>query len=239
MPLMYRTVLVANTSNMPVAAREASIYTGITLAEYYRDMGYRVAMMADSTSRWAEALREISSRLEEMPGEEGYPTYLATRLGNFYERGGRVSTIGRRRADRLGHAWPAPSALRAATSPSRSPRPRCAWPGRFWALDASLAHRRHFPAINWKMSYSLYTDHLQEYFAREVARGLDGAAERGDGHPAEGGGAAGDRPAGRPRRHSRQRAHRPGDRQDDPRGLPGAERLFATSTPSARSTSST
>ncbi len=167
-PLMFRTVLVANTSNMPVAAREASIYTGITLAEYYRDMGYRVAMMADSTSRWAEALREISSRLEEMPGEEGYPTYMATRLGNFYERGGRVSTIGP--DDRIGSVT-----LACAISPPggdfSEPVTQASMrvAGALWALDASLAHRRHFPAINWKMSYSLYTDHLQEYFAREVA----------------------------------------------------------------------
>jgi V/A-type H+-transporting ATPase subunit A len=168
-PLMFRTVLVANTSNMPVAAREASIYTGITLAEYYRDMGYRVAMMADSTSRWAEALREISSRLEEMPGEEGYPTYMATRLGNFYERGGRVSPIGPD-LDRIGSVT-----LACAISPPggdfSEPVTQASMrvAGALWALDASLAHRRHFPAINWKMSYSLYTDHLQGYFAREIA----------------------------------------------------------------------
>jgi V/A-type H+-transporting ATPase subunit A len=168
-PLMNRTVLVANTSNMPVAAREASIYTGITLAEYYRDMGYRVAMMADSTSRWAEALREISSRLEEMPGEEGYPTYMATRLGNFYERAGRVATLGDE-PERVGSVTVAAAISPPGgdfSEPVTQASMRVA--GALWALDASLAHRRHFPAINWKMSYSLYTDHLQEYLAREAA----------------------------------------------------------------------
>lgn len=170
LPLMNRTILVANTSNMPVAAREASIYTGITIAEYYRDMGYRVAMMADSTSRWAEALREISSRLEEMPGEEGYPTYMATRLGNFYERGGRVACLGDN--DRVGSVT-----IAAAISPPggdfSEPVTQASMrvTGSLWALDATLAHRRHFPAINWKMSYSLYTDHLQEYFATEIGEG--------------------------------------------------------------------
>ncbi len=169
-PLMFRTILVANTSNMPVAAREASIYTGITLAEYYRDMGYRVAMMADSTSRWAEALREISSRLEEMPGEEGYPTYMATRLGSFYERGGRVSCLTPEGEERIGSVT-----LACAISPPggdfSEPVTQASMrvAGALWALDASLAHRRHFPAINWKMSYSLYQAHLQGYFAREVA----------------------------------------------------------------------
>jgi V/A-type H+-transporting ATPase subunit A len=167
LPLMNRTVLVANTSNMPVAAREASIYTGITIAEYYRDMGYRVAMMADSTSRWAEALREISSRLEEMPGEEGYPTYMATRLGNFYERAGRIITLGDESV--IGSVT-----IAAAISPPggdfSEPVTQASMrvAGALWALDASLAHRRHFPAINWKMSYSLYQEHLKEWFARET-----------------------------------------------------------------------
>ncbi len=176
-PLMNRTVLVANTSNMPVAAREASIYTGITIAEYYRDMGYRVAMMADSTSRWAEALREISSRLEEMPGEEGYPTYMATRLGNFYERGGRVMTLGPE--ERVGSVTIA-SAISPPGGDFSEPVTQASMrvTGALWALDASLAHRRHFPAINWKMSYSLYTDHLQEYFAREI--GADWTKKRDD-----------------------------------------------------------
>jgi V/A-type H+-transporting ATPase subunit A len=169
-PLMDRTILVANTSNMPVAARETSIYTGITLAEYYRDMGYRVALMADSVSRWAEALREISSRLEEMPGEEGYPTYLATRLGGFFERAGRAALLGEE--ERVGSV-----SLVAAISPPggdfSEPVTQAAMrvAGCFWGLDASLAHRRHFPAINWKMSYSLYTDGLREHFEREAGAG--------------------------------------------------------------------
>jgi V/A-type H+-transporting ATPase subunit A len=155
---------------MPVAAREASIYTGITLAEYYRDMGYRVALMADSVSRWAEALREISSRLEEMPGEEGYPTYLATRLGGFFERAGRAALLGEE--ERVGSV-----SLVAAISPPggdfSEPVTQAAMrvAGCFWGLDASLAHRRHFPAINWKMSYSLYTDGLREHFEREAGAG--------------------------------------------------------------------
>jgi V/A-type H+-transporting ATPase subunit A len=163
---MHRTILVANTSNMPVAAREASIYTGITLAEYYRDMGYRVALMADSTSRWAEALREISSRLEEMPGEEGYPTYLGTRLAAFYERAGRAALLADE--ERVGSV----SVVAAISPPGgdfSEPVTQASMrvAGAFWCLDPSLAHRRHFPSINWKMSYSLYTPRLQESFARE------------------------------------------------------------------------
>ncbi|HWR98139.1 MAG TPA: V-type ATP synthase subunit A [Candidatus Methanoperedens sp.] len=174
-PLMERTILVANTSNMPVAAREASIYTGITIAEYYRDMGYRVALMADSVSRWAEALREISSRLEEMPGEEGYPTYLATRIGGFFERAGRAALLGD--AQRTGSV-----SLVAAISPPggdfSEPVTQAAMrvAGCFWGLDASLAHRRHYPAVNWKMSYSLYTESLRGHFEREA--GADWAAQR-------------------------------------------------------------
>jgi len=161
--LMERSTLIANTSNMPVAAREASIYTGVTIAEYYRDMGYDVALMADSTSRWAEALREISGRLEEMPGEEGYPAYLATRLSAFYERAGRVVTLGKE--DRLGSV-----SLVGAVSP---PGGDLSEPvsqntlrvvGSFWALDSSLADRRHFPAINWLRSYSLYLDPTREWY---------------------------------------------------------------------------
>ncbi len=167
-PLMQRTVLVINTSNMPVAARETSIYTGITLAEYYRDMGYDVALMADSTSRWAEATREISTRLEEMPGEEGYPTYLATKLAGFYERSGRVQCLGQE--DRHGSVT-----IVAAISPPggdfSEPVTQSSMQvaGTLWALDPDLAHRRHFPAINWKRSFSLYTTALDPWFQAEIA----------------------------------------------------------------------
>ena len=167
--LMKRTVLIANTSNMPVAAREASIYTGITIAEYYRDMGYRVAIMADSTSRWAEALREMSGRLEEMPGEEGYPAYLSSRLAEFYERAGLVKTIGSE--DRTG----AISAIGAVSPPGGdTSEPVSQGTLRivkvFWGLSASLAYRRHFPAIDWLKSYSLYEDTLNEFFDSEVKK---------------------------------------------------------------------
>ena len=166
-PLMERTVLIANTSNMPVAAREASIYTGVTIAEYYRDMGYDVALMADSTSRWAEALREISGRLGEVPGEEGYPPYLADRLAEFYERAGRVICLGSDR--RLGSVT-----IVGAVSP---PGGDLSEPvtqstlrvvGTFWSLDKSLAEQRHFPAISWLTSYSLYVDSLSEWYAKEI-----------------------------------------------------------------------
>jgi V/A-type H+-transporting ATPase subunit A len=162
-PLMERTVLVANTSNMPVAAREASIYTGITIAEYYRDMGYDVALMADSTSRWAEAMREISGRLEEMPGEEGYPAYLGSRLAEFYERAGRVKVLGQ------GDTEGALSAI-GAVSPQGGDLSEPVTQATlrivkvFWGLDDRLAARKHFPAINWLTSYSLYTERLDEYF---------------------------------------------------------------------------
>jgi len=161
--LMERTVLLVNTSNMPVAAREASVYTGITIAEYYRDMGYRVALMADSISRWAEALREISSRLEEMPGEEGYPTYLATRLAGFYERGGRVACLGTEPREGTVTVVSAVSPPGGDFSePVTQASQRVA--GALWALDPALAHARHFPAVDWKRSYSLYLDALDGWF---------------------------------------------------------------------------
>ncbi len=161
--LMERSTLIANTSNMPVAAREASIYTGVTIAEYYRDMGYDVAIMADSTSRWAEALREISGRLEEMPGEEGYPAYLATRLASFYERAGRVQTMGTE--ERYGSV----SIIGAVSPPGGDlsepvSQNTLRVVSSFWALDSTLADRRHFPAINWLRSYSLYLDFTKSWY---------------------------------------------------------------------------
>ena len=166
--LMERTVLIANTSDMPVAAREASVYTGITIAEYFRDMGYSVALMADSTSRWAEALREMSGRLEEMPGEEGYPAYLGSRIAQFYERAGRVVSLGS--DEREG----ALSAIGAVSPPGGDiSEPVSQATLRivkvYWGLDASLAYKRHFPAINWLTSYSLYADKLGKWFNSEVA----------------------------------------------------------------------
>jgi V/A-type H+-transporting ATPase subunit A len=163
--LMERSTLIANTSNMPVAAREASIYTGITLAEYYRDMGYDTAIQADSTSRWAEALREISGRLEEMPGEEGYPAYLATRLSDFYERAGRVKALSSDSEERIGSV----SVVGAVSPPGGDfsepvTQNTLRVAGVFWALDSTLADRRHFPAISWLRSYSLYLGHLTEWF---------------------------------------------------------------------------
>ncbi len=167
-PLMKRTVLIANTSDMPVAAREASIYTGITIAEYFRDMGYSVALMGDSTSRWAEALREMSGRLEEMPGEEGYPAYLGSRLAQFYERAGRVITLSS--DDRIG----ALSVIGAVSPPGGDiSEPVSQATLRivkvFWGLDANLAYRRHFPALNWLNSYSLYVDSMSQWFDDNVA----------------------------------------------------------------------
>lgn len=166
--LMNRTILIANTSNMPVAAREASVYTGITLAEYYRDMGYDVALLADSTSRWAEALREISGRLEEMPGEEGYPAYLASRLANFYERAGRVDTIGGRQGSIsvVGAVSPPGGDLSEPVTQNTLRIVKV-----FWALDADLADRRHFPSINWLRSYSLYTGQVKEWWNEHVGEG--------------------------------------------------------------------
>ena len=167
--LMKRTVLIANTSDMPVAAREASIYTGITIAEYFRDMGYKVAIMADSTSRWAEALREMSGRLEEMPGEEGYPAYLSSRLAEFYERAGYVRCLGSE--ERYG----AVSAIGAVSPPGGDiSEPVSQATLRivkvFWSLNANLAYKRHFPAIDWLQSYSLYSDRLNSYFDQAVAQ---------------------------------------------------------------------
>ncbi|MGD0637265.1 MAG: V-type ATP synthase subunit A [Nitrososphaerales archaeon] len=168
-PLMERTVLVANTSNMPVAAREASIYTGITIAEYYRDMGYDVALMADSTSRWAEALREISGRLEEMPGEEGYPAYLGSRLAEFYERAGKVVTLSPK--ERIGSVTVVGAVSPPGGDFSEPVSQNTLRVTRvFWALDANLAARRHFPSINWLTSYSLYTGDLRNWYQKTVAK---------------------------------------------------------------------
>ena len=167
-PLMERTILVANTSNMPIAAREASMYTGVTLAEYFRDMGYDVALMADSTSRWAEALREVSGRLEEMPGEEGYPAYLASRLAQIYERAGRVKVIGREE-NKLGSV-----SIVGAVSPSGGDFSEPVTQNTlrivkvFWALSKPLAERRHFPAIDWLTSYSLYLDSLENWYQTQI-----------------------------------------------------------------------
>ncbi|MBE6835283.1 MAG: V-type ATP synthase subunit A [Ruminococcaceae bacterium] len=173
--LMERTVLIANTSDMPVAAREASIYTGITIAEYFRDMGYTVALMADSTSRWAEALREMSGRLEEMPGEEGYPAYLGSRLAQFYERAGRVIINGSEDTEGalsvIGAVSPPGGDISEPVSQATLRIVKV-----FWGLDAGLAYKRHFPAINWLTSYSLYSDQLERWFAKEVAE--DWAAYR-------------------------------------------------------------
>ena len=169
LPLIERTILIANTSNMPVAAREASIYTGITIAEYFRDMGYDVALMADSTSRWGEALREVSGRLEEMPGEEGYPAYLATRLSAFYERAGRVICMGTE--ERNGSI----TVVGAVSPPGGDfsepiTQNTLRVVGTFWALDTNLAYRRHFPSVNWIKSYSLYLDSIGDWYVKNVAR---------------------------------------------------------------------
>lgn len=186
-PLMHRTVLVANTSNMPVAAREASIYVGVTIAEYYRDMGYSVAMMADSTSRWGEALREVSGRLEEMPGEEGYPAYLATRLAAFYERSGRVIPLSANVCEtRLDEPTEQELSYKTASCEGSVTMVGAVSPaggdmsepitqnslrvtGGFWALDSDLAHRRHFPAISWTKSYTLFLDQVVDWYRQNVA----------------------------------------------------------------------
>ena len=163
--LMQRTVLIANTSNMPVAAREASIYTGITIAEYYRDMGYHVAMMADSTSRWAEALRELSGRLEEMPAEEGFPAYLASKLAGFYERAGYVENLNDTEGSVsiIGAVSPQGGDLSEPVTQNTKRFVRC-----FWALDKNLAYARHFPAINWMTSYTEYLDDLSDWYNKNV-----------------------------------------------------------------------
>lgn len=165
-PLMERTVLIANTSNMPVAAREASVYTGITIAEYYRDMGYDVALMADSTSRWAEAMREISSRLEEMPGEEGYPAYLSARLSEFYERAGRVESLAGLNGSItiIGAVSPPGGDFSEPVTQNTLRIVKV-----FWALDAKLAQKRHFPSINWLNSYSLYSKGLTDWYAENIS----------------------------------------------------------------------
>ena len=166
--LMERTVLIANTSDMPVAAREASIYTGITIAEYFRDMGYSVALMADSTSRWAEALREMSGRLEEMPGEEGYPAYLGSRLAQFYERAGRVISLGSEGREGalsvIGAVSPPGGDISEPVSQATLRIVKV-----FWGLDSTLAYKRYFPAINWLTSYSLYLDLLAPWFDKNVS----------------------------------------------------------------------
>ena len=167
-PLMERTIIIANTSNMPVAAREASIYTGMTIGEYFRDMGYSVALMADSSSRWAEALREISGRMEEMPGEEGYPAYLASRIADFYERAGRVICLGPEQREGalsvIGAVSPPGGDLSDPVVQSTLKVVKV-----FWALDDRLANMRHFPAINWLNSYSLYVENIRDYWKQEVA----------------------------------------------------------------------
>ncbi|MDD7305069.1 MAG: V-type ATP synthase subunit A [Peptoniphilaceae bacterium] len=170
--IMKRTVLIANTSNMPVAAREASIYTGITMAEYFRDMGYAVAMMADSTSRWAEALREMSGRLEEMPGDEGFPAYLASRIADFYERSGRVEVLGENREDQgslsvIGAVSPPGGDLSEPVTQATLRIVKV-----FWGLDYDLSYQRHFPAINWLKSYSLYQEKMDAYIDKEVNEGF-------------------------------------------------------------------
>ncbi|MFQ5735306.1 MAG: V-type ATP synthase subunit A [Thermodesulfobacteriota bacterium] len=168
LPLSLRTVIIVNTSNMPVAAREASIFTGVTIAEYYRDMGYNVALLSDSISRWAEALREISSRLEEMPGEEGFPPYLSTQLGSFYERSGKVVCLGSE--DRVGSV----TVISAVSPPGGDfsepvTQASLRYAGALWALDPDLAYRRHFPAVNWLSSFTLYQSELADWFSTEVA----------------------------------------------------------------------
>ncbi len=176
-PLLERTIMIANTSNMPVAAREASIYTGITMAEYYRDMGYDVALLADSTSRWGEALREVSGRLEEMPGEEGYPAYLAARLAAFYERAGRTACLGS--GDRAGSV----TVVGAVSPPGGDfsepiTQNTLRIVGTFWALDTSLAYRRHFPSVSWIKSHSLYLDTLRGWYAGNVAEDWSALRDR-------------------------------------------------------------
>jgi V/A-type H+-transporting ATPase subunit A len=175
LPLMNRTILIANTSNMPVAAREASVYTGMTIAEYYRDMGYHVALMADSTSRWAEALREISGRLEEMPAEEGFPAYLASRLAEFYERAGYVETLEGKEGSVtvIGAVSPQGGDFSEPVTQNTKRYIRC-----FWALDRGLAYARHFPSIHWMSSYSEYTGDLKNWYDENVGPEFDQCRRR-------------------------------------------------------------
>ena len=231
--LMKRTVLIANTSDMPVAAREASIYTGITIAEYFRDMGYDVAVIADSTSRWAEALREMSGRLEEMPGEEGYPAYLASRLAQFYERAGVVQCLGSdedapRQPDRRGRSLPS----RRRHCPSLSPRRTMRIVKVFWSLDSSLAYAPSLPGHQLAELLLPVSGQPEALVRRKSGRELPArtatsamAILQEEAEPER------DRPAGRQGRPVRRRPAHAGDRQDDPRGLPAAERLRATWTP--------
>ena len=220
-PLMERTILIANTSNMPVAAREASIYTGITMAEYYRDMGYHVALMADSTSRWAEALREISGRLEEMPAEEGYPAYLAARLAEFYERAGRVDTLNGAEGSVsvIGAVSPPGGDFSEPVTQHTKRFIRC-----FWALDKSLASARHFPSVNWLDSYSEYVDDVGEWWARARATRLARLRAQAMEHPPARKPPAADRQAGRAGCPARRSAPDPGDGPPAARGIPAAER---------------
>ena len=221
-PLMKRTVLVANTSNMPVAAREASVYTGITMAEYFRDMGYDVVLQADSTSRWAEAMREISGRLEEMPGEEGFPAYLGTKLASFYERAGKVETLGGAEGSVtvVGSVSPPGGDLSEPVVQNTLRVVKV-----FWALQDRLAYERHFPAIDWLTSYSLYLDKVAQYWRENVSEQFRSRRDQAmallqrESELAEivrlvGSGGAVRRGAG---------AH--GDREVGARGLPAAERV--------------
>ena len=253
---MKRTVLVANTSNMPVAAREASVYTGITMAEYFRDMGFNVVLQADSTIRWAEAMREISGRLEEMPGEEGFPAYLGTKLAAFYERAGKVRTLGGPlpagsvsveeaaaekavggTAEPGGHESDEAAERIGSVSVVGSVSP----PGGdlsepvvqntlrvvkvFWALEDTLAYERHFPAINWLVSYSLYLDKITPYWNESVDPAFRGRRDTLHGDPAARERACRDRPSRRRRGALARGADPHGDRQVHPRGLPAAERV--------------
>ncbi len=218
--LMERTVLIANTSNMPVAAREVSIYTGITIAEYYRDMGYNVALMADSTSRWAEALREASSRLEEMPAEEGFPAYLAARLAEFYERAGLVETLSGEQGSVtvVGAVSPPGGDFSEPVTQHTTRFTRC-----FWALDRDLAYSRHYPAVGWLNSYSEYPGRRARLVGALLPR-LVQRARGDDEHPERGGRAAADRQARRPRRAAGRTAPGAADGGDVQDRLPAAER---------------
>jgi V/A-type H+-transporting ATPase subunit A len=220
-PLMERTILIANTSNMPVAAREVSIYTGITLAEYYRDQGRSVAVFADSTSRWAEALRELAARLEEMPAEEGFPATLPTRLAQFYERGRQRRTLGGERGaiSIVGAVSPPGGDFSEPVTQHTQRFIRC-----FWALDSELANARHYPSIHWLRSYSEYARGCRRLVGTACAR-LEDAARRGDRDSAARGPPAADRQAGRPRRAARLAAPDPLRRRDAQGRLPHPERL--------------